>query len=48
VKALALLSEQQRPDGGWTSGDGPERDAWVTTEAVSVLIQSGAQSDQAT
>ncbi|HEY7022413.1 MAG TPA: prenyltransferase/squalene oxidase repeat-containing protein [Ktedonobacterales bacterium] len=29
-KAVALLDEQQRPDGGWTSEDGPERDAWVT------------------
>jgi len=48
AKALTMLSEQQRPDGGWTSEDGPERDAWVTTQAVSVLIQCGAQSDQAT
>jgi hypothetical protein len=38
VKALALLSEQQRPDGGWTSEDGPERDIWVTTQALSALI----------
>jgi hypothetical protein len=46
VRALALLSEQQRPDGGWTSEDGPERDAWVTTQAVSVLIKCGVQSNQ--
>jgi len=39
VKALALLSEQQRPDGGWASEDGPERDAWVTLQALTSLIQ---------
>jgi hypothetical protein len=39
VKALALLSEQQRPDGGWTSEDGPECDAWVTMQALLALIQ---------
>jgi squalene-hopene cyclase-like protein/prenyltransferase/squalene oxidase-like repeat protein len=39
VKAVALLSEQQRPDGGWTSEDGPDRDAWVTMQAMTVLIQ---------
>jgi hypothetical protein len=39
VKALALLSKQQRPDGGWTSEDGPERDAWVTMQALTTLIQ---------
>jgi hypothetical protein len=39
AKALTLLSEQQRADGGWTSEDGPERDAWVTMQAVTVLIQ---------
>jgi Prenyltransferase and squalene oxidase repeat len=38
VKALALLGEQQRPDGGWTSEDGPERDIWVTTQALSALV----------
>jgi hypothetical protein len=37
VKALALLSEQQRPDGGWTSEDGSERDAWVTAQALLAL-----------
>jgi hypothetical protein len=39
VKAVAVLSEKQRPDGGWTSEDGPERDAWVTTQALRALIQ---------
>jgi hypothetical protein len=39
VKAVALLSEQQRPDGGWTSEDGPERDAWVSLQALTTLIQ---------
>jgi hypothetical protein len=34
VKAAALLGEQQRPDGGWTSEDGPERDVWVTMQAL--------------
>jgi squalene cyclase len=37
VKALALLNEQQRPDGGWTSEDGPERDTWVTLQALLAL-----------
>jgi hypothetical protein len=39
VKALALLSEQQRPDGGWTSEDGPDRDTWVTLQALLALTQ---------
>jgi hypothetical protein len=39
VKAVALLDERQRPDGGWTSEDGPERDAWVTMQALLALIQ---------
>jgi hypothetical protein len=39
TKAVALLSEQQRPDGGWTSEDGPERDAWVTLQALLALSQ---------
>jgi hypothetical protein len=39
LKALALLSEQQRPDGGWTSEDGPERDTWVSLQALTTLIQ---------
>ena len=39
VKALALLSEQQRSDGGWTSEDGPERDTWVSLQALTTLIQ---------
>jgi Prenyltransferase and squalene oxidase repeat len=39
TQAVALLSEQQRPDGGWTSEDGPERDAWVTLQALTTLIQ---------
>jgi hypothetical protein len=42
VKAVALLSAQQRPDGGWTSEDGPERDAWVTMQALVALIQWGS------
>jgi hypothetical protein len=39
TKAVALLSAQQRPDGGWTSEDGPERDAWVSAQALTALIQ---------
>jgi hypothetical protein len=39
VKAVALLDEQQRPDGGWTSEDGPERDTWVTMQALLALNQ---------
>jgi hypothetical protein len=39
VKAIVLLDEQQRPDDGWTSEDGPERDAWVTMQALLALIQ---------
>jgi hypothetical protein len=39
VKALTLLSNQQRPDGGWTSEDGPERDDWVTLQALTALSQ---------
>ncbi|HEY7092284.1 MAG TPA: prenyltransferase/squalene oxidase repeat-containing protein [Ktedonobacterales bacterium] len=39
VKAVALLSEQQRPDGGWTSEDGPDRDTWVTLQALLALTQ---------
>jgi hypothetical protein len=38
-KAVTLLDEQQRPDGGWTSEDGPARDAWVTMQALLALIQ---------
>jgi len=39
VKAIAFLDEQQRPDGGWTSEDGPDRDAWVSLQALTTLIQ---------
>jgi hypothetical protein len=39
AKALALLAEQQRADGGWTSEDGPDRDAYVTAQALMALIQ---------
>jgi hypothetical protein len=39
VKGLALLSEQQRPDGGWTSEDGSARNAWVTLQALLALNQ---------
>ncbi len=39
TKAVALLSEQQRPVGGWTSEDGPDHDAWVTLQALMALIQ---------
>jgi hypothetical protein len=39
VKALTLLSNQQRPDGGWTSEDGADRDAYVTVQALVALIQ---------
>jgi hypothetical protein len=39
TKAVALLSEQQRLDGGWTSEDGPERDAWVAMQALLALNQ---------
>jgi hypothetical protein len=39
VKAIAFLDEQQRPDGGWTSEDGPDRDAWVTAQALLALTQ---------
>jgi hypothetical protein len=39
TKAIVLLSQQQRPDGGWTSEDGPERDTWVTLQALTTLIQ---------
>jgi hypothetical protein len=42
VKALALLAEQQRPDGGWTSEDGPDRDAYVTVQALLALVQGAA------
>jgi hypothetical protein len=37
VKATGLLSEHQRPDGGWTSEDGPERDVWVTLQALRAI-----------
>ena len=39
TKAVALLDQQQRPDGGWTSEDGPGRDTWVTMQALLALIQ---------
>jgi hypothetical protein len=39
VKAVALLSEQQRPDGGWTSEDGSDHEAYVTVQALLALIQ---------
>lgn len=38
-KATALLASQQRDDGGWTSEDGPERDASVTVEALRGLLR---------
>jgi len=37
-RATALLSEQQREDGSWASEDGPERDPYVTEEALLALI----------
>jgi len=39
TKAIALLAERQRADGGWTSEDGPDRDAYVTAQALLALIQ---------
>jgi hypothetical protein len=37
-KAPALLMAQQRADGGWTSEDGPDRDPYVTAEALRGLL----------
>ncbi len=41
-RATALLMSQQRADGSWASEDGPERDPYVTVEAVRGLIQWAA------
>jgi hypothetical protein len=41
VAARARLMQLQRPDGGWTSPDGPEHDAHVSIEAVRVLAEDG-------
>ena len=37
-RATQLLASQQRADGSWASEDGPERDAYVTREALRALI----------
>lgn len=37
-RATAQLASQQREDGSWASEDGPERDAYVTAEALRALI----------
>jgi hypothetical protein len=41
-RATALLMAQQRADGGWTSEDGPDRDPYVTVEALRALLQWAA------
>ena len=38
-RAAALLMARQRADGSWASEDGPERDAYVTVEALRALMQ---------
>ena len=38
-QATTLLLSQQRADGRWASEDGPERDPYVTVEALRGLIQ---------
>lgn len=40
-QATTLLISQQRTDGRWESEDGPERDPYVTVEALRALIQWG-------
>lgn len=37
-KATMLLAAQQHADGGWASEDGPERDPYVTVEALRGLM----------
>ncbi len=39
AKAVASPEEQQRPDGGWTSEDGANRDAYATVQALLALVQ---------
>ena len=41
-KATALLISEQRADGSWASEDGPDRDPYVTVEALRGLIQWAA------
>lgn len=41
-KATTLLISQQRADGSWASEDGPERDPYVTGEALRGLLQWAA------
>jgi hypothetical protein len=41
-KATTLLKSQQRADGSWESEDGPDRDPYVTVEALRGLIQWAA------
>lgn len=41
-KATAHLMAQQRADGSWASEDGPDRDPYVTVEAVGALIKWAA------
>jgi hypothetical protein len=37
-----LLAAQQRPDGSWASEDGPDRDTYVTVEALRALVMWAA------
>ena len=41
-KATTLLISEQRADGSWASEDGPDRDPYVTVEALRGLIQWAA------
>lgn len=41
-KATMLLMSQQRADGSWASEDGPERDPYVTVEALCGLLKWAA------
>jgi hypothetical protein len=40
-EGLVHLERSQRPDGGWASADGPERETHVTLEILRVLRLSG-------
>ncbi|HLJ80804.1 MAG TPA: hypothetical protein VKT52_04910, partial [Ktedonobacterales bacterium] len=41
-KATSLLVSKQRSDGSWESEDGPDRDPYVTVEALRGLLMWAA------
>lgn len=42
-RAAELLARAQRPDGGWSSEDGPDRDVHTTLEAIRALRFCGGE-----